>query len=345
MLVTEYVPGDELEVCGAAARESKETGREALTPALWMWRHVRNPLARAPWAVVARSEGRVLAHAAAVPSLLRIGPSCCAAAQVFFGGLERKEGFRQLHEVLFHRLEREGVEIAYVLADELGLSRYQELGLEPLFQVHARNMYLGLSGVSSRLDRQALRPFRRIAREARRIRPKLIEVPPDESTLVQAARLFIAQRESEGPAIALEKGEAFLKWRYLERPGPPFRVLVLRRKAGAGIDAFVILRTEEIEPGRLQIQLFDHATRSGGRRAMARLLGEIALWGLAEKADVLQGFAANGSELDQALVGAGCIRKKRERVFAARVLGRSEGPLSSPFPSKHVDLHAGDVEL
>jgi hypothetical protein len=66
---------------------------------------------------------------------------------------------------------------------------------------------------------------------------------------------------------------------------------------------------------------------------------------LAERADVLQGFAAAGSELDQALVGSGCIRKKRERTFAARWLGPPLYALDRAFPRRHIELRSGDLEL
>jgi hypothetical protein len=367
MHIVEYRPGDEVEICpredDAAsfvsahpplARGEPSTWknddvwdvdrRETTTPEIWAWRH-RTFVGRTPCAFVAREGDVMLGHAAALPTSLIVGDRVYRAAQLFFDAHVEREAFLALHLALFEQLRAEGTEIVYAIASEEDMPAYQSLELAPLFEVHARNLYLGLNAVSSRLDQQALRIVRRIAREARRIRTKLIEVSIDDLALSQAARLFVKSREHETPDLAIEKSEAWLRWRYVSRPRSDARMLVLRRRAGAGIDAFAIVRTFEIEPGRSVIQLLDHATKKPGRRAMAWLLGEVAMWGLVEKADVLQGYAAAGSELDQALVGSGCIRKKRERVFLGKWIGRSPNPFVAPFSTRHVDLHSGDVEF
>lgn len=367
MHIVEYRQGDEREICPQAEGASPAIAahpllgrgepsawknddvwdvdrRETTTPEIWAWRH-RTFLGRTPCAFVARDGDVMLGHAAALPTTLIAGDRTYRAAQLFFDARVERDAFLALHLALFEQLRAEGTEIVYAIASEGEMTAYQTLELAPLFEVHARNLYLGLSSVSPRLDQQALGIVRRIAREARRIRTKLIEVSMDDLALSQAARLFVKSREEEAPALALEKSEAWLRWRYISRPRSDARMLVLRRRAGAGIDAFAIVRTFEIEPGRSVIQLLDHATRKPGRRAMAWLLGEVAMWGLAEKADVLQGYAAAGSELDQALVGSGCIRKKRERVFLGKWIGRSPNPFIAPFSTRHVDLHSGDVEL
>jgi hypothetical protein len=335
--IAEYRPGDEAAIC-AALRE------DPVTPETWVWRH-RTLVDRSPCAFVAREGDALLGYAGAVQTSVLVGDRIFRAAQIFFDSTTDRETFLALHLALFEQLRAEGVEIVYAVASEEELPAYQSLELTPLFEVHARNMYLGLNKVSPLLDQQAFRILRRIAREARRIRTKLIEVALDDHAMAQAARLFARSRAEGPPDLALEKGEAWLRWRYIKRPGCEARMLVLRRRAGIGLDAFAIVRTYEIEPGRTVIQLLDHATKKPGRRAMAWLLGEVAMWGLAEKADVLQAYAASGSELDQVLVGSGCIRKKRERVFMGKWIGRMPSPFVAPFATRKIELHSGDVEL
>lgn len=383
MRVAEYAAGDEHAICArldtqdlvsepARPRGEGSSWRgdgtldisrpEAVTPALWLWRHGydlrrrpwdprgQDPQAAAgqayqPWAYVAWEGRDLVGHAAAVPSRLLIGGRPHRAAQIFFDRKVEREPFLALHLALFEQLRGDGVEVVYALAQDRDMPAYHSLELLPLFELHARNLYLGLNALSTRLDEQALGLVRRLAREARRFRTKLIEVTLDDIALAQAARLIAIARESNEPELAIEKEESWLRWRYLERPDTEFRMLVLRRRAGKGIDAFAIVRVFEVEPGRSVIQLLDHATRAPGRRALAWMLGEVAVWGLAEKADVLQGYAASGSELDQALVRSGFLRKKRERTLMAKWIGRPPTPVTTPFTTRRVDLHSGDVEL
>jgi hypothetical protein len=351
--VAPYTPGDEREICARApvsdSGESEDVWdvdpRQELTPERFVWRFIRNPLGRSPSVVVARLSGSIIGWAGAVRSSVAIGERSHRAAQLFFDPRTNPHALAPMAVALFERLRSEGVELVYMMATESELELGKRLELCPLFEVHARNMYLGLNKVSSRLDQQALRVVRRIAREARRVRTKLYEVPIDDGQLEQAVRLFAANREEERPDLALDKSVDWLRWRFKDVPGSDTRMVVLRRRAGAGIDAFALLRIFELEEKRWVIQLLDHATRHNGRREMAWLLGEVAVWGLAEQCDVLQAYAAQGSELDQALVGSGCIRKKRERQFCARWLGAPLSALDASFPTKHVELRSGDVEL
>jgi hypothetical protein len=215
------------------------------------------------------------------------------------------------------------------------------LGFVHTFDVVLRILYLGLGSVSSLLDEAALTPFRKLAKFARRLRLKLLEVDFEESWLAYAARLF-AQRRPD-LALAVERSQDYLRWRYRAHPEHRYRLLVLRRNAGVGIDAFVIIRMIEARPGRMYVQLIDHWTRIGERRWTAWLLGEVALWSMAEKADVVQAFAAAGSMLDQVLISTGCIWKKSSLPFMFKSFA---GPEDVQRPSASaVQLRAGDIDL
>lgn len=348
MQIADYQSGDELEVCAwlGGRTIAEASAVERLTPDIWRWRYTAHPLQPAPRAVIARRDGQLLGYAAAVPATVLAGGTAHRAVQIHFDAATA-EAARPLHDALFERLAGQNVALAFALVGSEHDDLYASMQFTQLFELHARNLYLGLSGVSQRLDKSALmKPFRRFAQGMVSLRPKLVEVPFDEGSIGHLERLFAANRDRDLPEISIERSAPWLAWRYQNRPGKQFRMLQVRRKAGAGIDAIAIVRLFEYEPGRVFIQLMDHTTREGGRRATAWLVGEVAMWGLAERADVLQAYAATGSELDQALLGSGCIRKKRIRNFFARWFGdAASSPLAAPFPTKHVDLCAGVVEL
>lgn len=215
-----------------------------------------------------------------------------------------------------------------------------ELGFRSSFDVVVRNFYLGLSGISTRLD-DTLEPFRRVAKLARRIRQKLIEVDFDATWVAYAARLFELRRSELG--LAIDRSEDYLRERYANRTDRGYRLLVLRRQAGVGIDGYAVVRLHEPEPGQTTIQLIDHWTRVGERRSTTWLLGELAMWGLAEQATVIQAFAAAGSVLEHVLIGAGCIRKPLSLPFMIRSLAPGEEELTVPLEG--VQLRAGDLAL
>lgn len=214
----------------------------------------------------------------------------------------------------------------------------EDLGFHTRFDVVLRNFYLGLGGISSRLD-ETLSGFRRVAKLARRIRQKLIEVDFDDTWIAYAARLFDLRRGEI--SLAVERSESYLRERYTAAKG--YRLLVLRRHAGVGLDGFVIVRVHEPEPSQVHIQVIDHWTRIGERRSTTWLLGELALWGLAENASVIQAFAAAGSVLDHVLIGAGCIRKPLSLPFMIRSLAQGEEGLEIPIDG--VQLRAGDLAI
>jgi hypothetical protein len=233
-------------------------------------------------------------------------------------------------------LDRAGVKLIFAVPSaRWPQSMLLELGFRSDFEVGARNFYLGLSGISQRLD-DRLQPFRRVAKLARRIRQKLIEVDFDDAWLAYAARLF-EQRRPE-LAFSVDRTEEYLRKTYRKEQGD--RLLVLRRHAGVGIDSFAVVRAFETDSGQRGLRLLDHWTRIGERRSTTWLLGELALWGLAEEFALIQAFAASGSVLDHLLIGAGCIKKPLSLPFFVRSL-RPDFALSAA----EVQIRGGDLEL
>jgi hypothetical protein len=313
----------------------------------WRWKFLDHPdRPKLPYLSVAREgEGAVAAQGARPIRLIRDG-QFERSAQVLessVGPLE-EEGELKLARALLDRLVADDVSLAYAVPTSLRTAKVLGgLGFQHSFDVVVRNLYLGLGSVSSRLDEAALTPFRKLAKFARRLRLKLIEVDFDETWLAYAARLF-AQRRPD-LAFAVERSQDYLRWRYKAHPEHQYRLLVLRRNAGVGIDAFVVLRMIEARPGRMYIELVDHWTRIGERRWTAWLLGELALWSMAENADVIQAFAAAGSLLDQVLIGVGCIRKKASLPFMVKELAPPEEQEAHPVVASSVQLRASDLDL
>jgi hypothetical protein len=213
-----------------------------------------------------------------------------------------------------------GTTIAYSVPSTPGQQQTLErAGFARAFDVSLRNLYLSIAPVSKALDGVSFGAMRNLARRAMQIRQKLIEVPLDDGWLGHAERVF-EHRAQANLGFAVRRDLAYLKARFGD-PAAGYRLLVLRRKAGVGADAYAIVRTFAYGSSRTCVQLVDHWSRNPDRRAIAWLLGELAVWGLAEKCDVLQGFAASGAPLDQVLVAAGCIRKKWTAPFMVKRLG------------------------
>jgi hypothetical protein len=235
---------------------------------------------------------------------------------------------------VLERLAEKGVHLVYAVPT----ARWSEdvlraLGFVTSFDVVLRNFYLGL-------DDDGLKSVRRVATLARRIRQKLIEVDFDDTWIAYAARLFDLKRSDI--SLGVDRSEEYLRSRY-RRGDREYRLLVLRRQAGVGIDGYAVVRLLEHEPGRTLIQLVDHFTKIGERRSTTWLLGEIALWGLAERASVVQAFAADGSVLEHVLIGAGCIRKPLTLPFMVRSLFPNEEGLKLPVDG--VQLRASDLAI
>jgi hypothetical protein len=65
---------------------------------------------------------------------------------------------------------------------------------------------------------------------------------------------------------------------------------------------------------------------------------------MTEGTEVLRGFAVAGSNIEQALIGMGGVRKKAERLLVVKRLGENAPAPESLDPTK-VALRAGDLEL
>jgi hypothetical protein len=343
MDVRRFQPGDDAELARFYGRVEGE-GSEVPHRPNWRWKYLEHPeTPKPPLLSLGWKDGGLVGATGAVPvRLIRDGEHARGAQLIEpedFRSVEPEQSLAIARD-LVTRLAEERIEYAFaVVIGQRSRAMLEALGFEHSFDVQLRNLYLGLGSVSTRLDETALNPVRRLAKFARRLRLKLMEVPFEESWMAYAARLF-AQRRPE-LAFAVERSQDYLRWRYRLHPEHKYRLLVLRRNAGTGIDAFAIARVYEARPGRKYVQLIDHWTRIGERRWTAWLLGEMALWGLAEHADVLQAFAPANSVLDQVLVSLGCIRKVATVPFLTKTLSGSAAPL---LPGA-VQLRAGDLDL
>lgn len=340
MQIASYRAGDELLLARLYAGAAHQRFLDA-----WAWRHRLAPgSGEAPWALVAWEGEQVAGFASAVSARVVLGGQSCRGAQVAGGALARYPESpvvaRTLHHMLVERLGQEGIQVIFGAVAKEQRPIFEELDFEPLFDVHARNLYVGLEGVSARLSKTAISPLRRFAREARRIRPKLVEHAFDAPMLEQLARLQAARAAEHG--LAVEKSVEYLAWRYTRDPRHPYRLLIYRSRAGQGMDAFAVVRRFETAKGRAILHVDDHWTREPGRRAQAKLFGDLMLLGLDEEADVLRCFAPAGSSTEQALLGLGGIRRKVERSFMMR---RLHGAPPVDLGARDVHLFAGDVEL
>ena len=298
------------------------------------------------WWVGATEGDQLRAYVAATPARLHLLGDARPAAQVASGGLCRLtqdiEVDARLYTALFEQLRASGVELAYAAVPDESVPLLQSLGFHWLFEAFGRNLYVGLDKVSSRLSRTALEPLRRFAKEARRLRPKLMDAPLDAAALDNLAGLWA--EDPPDTTFALAKDAEYLAWRYLSDPRAEYRVLTYRSKAGQGVSAFALARRAESESGRAVLHVDELWTRRGFRRDLAKLLGEVAMLALSEEVDAVRCFAAAGSGHEQALIGLGCIRKKAERhVMVKQLSGGAKLP--DPFPTKDVHVTSGDVEL
>ena len=63
--------------------------------------------------------------------------------------------------------------------------------------------------------------------------------------------------------FAIDRSEPYLMWRYGKHPDRHYRLLVLRRQAGVGIDAFIVVRMLPLDKNRFCAQLVDHCPGLG----------------------------------------------------------------------------------
>jgi hypothetical protein len=343
MDVTRYEPGDETAI--AELYETKSIRREVLD--CWQWRHVDAPGAfSAPAVVLCRHDGQLLGYLSAARSDLVVRGQPRAAAQIGLGSLGKLTGDvgldARMLNVLLDQLRAEGAAYVYVAAGAKERRFLEQNGFQFMFDVFARSLYIGLEAVSTRLSKAALSPFRKFAKEARRIRTKVLSVPLDEATIEQMAGLFAST--AEPVELGVSKSRDYLAWRYLADPRNDYELLTYRKTAGQGIDAFAFVRRSQSDTGRKVVYVDEQWTRLGGRRTNAKLFGEIALLGLTEESDVLRCFAPAGTAREQALLGLGCIRKKVERAFLVKRLD-TNAPALSPPTARDIPVSSGDLEL
>lgn len=253
--------------------------------------------------------------------------------------LSHQERVALLHHLLAS-LETDGVGVVYAGPSEaLTVNLLEEGGLSAAIDLVGRHLPVSMGG---RDPDEGPGTVRRVAKLARRLRQKLLEVEPDGMWLGFAQRLFF--QRAPDLDFALDRNAAHLEWRYRRHPFRRYRFSVLRRRAGTGLDAFVVWRIIESSSGKRTLQLVDHWTKIGERRSTAWLLGEMALLGLAEEGvDAIEAHAPSGSALEQALVASGCILKREQHTIFVKYLAneREHGFWSHGQP---LQLRAGDFE-
>lgn len=311
--------------------------------AAWSW--CEDGASRGAWSGVAalaykhdRPVEVLCAHRVGLLRQGRTEPAAELSAALGAGAeLTRQERVTMLHHLLAI-LEDQGVRRVLATPSEtLPESLLAEGGLLRAFDMVGRQLPLSMG---TRDPDEAPGPVRKLAKLARRLRQKLIEVSPDDTWLNFAYRMFL-QRAPELD-FALERSAQRLAWRYREHPLRRYRFSVLRRKAGTGLDAFVVWRVVDAGPGSRVLELVDHWTRLGERRSTAWLLGEMALLGLAEEGvDAVLAHAPSGSPLEQTLIASGCILRREHVPVFVKALGTESGAWSS---SPALELRAGDFE-
>lgn len=322
--------------------------KEALGGDLWEWRFTKSPYAveSAPSFAMAEgpSGGRIWASAVRMEVIASGGT--VPAAQVIGGDLShlsREEALDQkLLAPFLEGLRQSGVKLVFGAVEPRDREHVEKLGFFALSEASVRSLYLGL-GLTRRMGRErSFSPLRRIAQEAARIRTKLVETNLDEQTVRRFAQAHGIRAHEH--SFGIHKTDAYLEWRYLEDPRRSYRFFTHRRRAGIGLDGFVVVANEESQRGRVETHVVDHWSREGGRRAHAVFLGEVVLWAMAEEAEVMRTFAAQGTNVEQALVGMGGVRKKAERVLVLKRLVE-DAPAPEQLDPRKIDLRAGDVEL
>ncbi len=338
MRIADLAPGDIARLAALFAEPERARFEQAFA---WRFQQVPQPLD-----ALAMDE-RATAFIAAQPLPLFAQWKNVAAVQLGGGALARYSSDESVNQALLSQLLTQlratPVALALAVVEPERAPLYERYGFRKLFDASARNLYLGLDAVSPSLSQRALGPVRAFAKEARRIRPKLIETPLNDATFEQLARLMASNRDHH--PLTVDKSLAYLSWRYGKEPRYGYRLLTYRSKAGEPIAAFALVRRFNTHRGRHLLHLDTHWTRDPGRRAQAKLLGELALYGLTESADVLRCFAVEGSHTEQTLVSLGCIRKKLERTVLVARIAVDAPELASPLDPKQVSLDAGDLEL
>ncbi len=319
---------------------------QAIGGALWRWRFESAPVsAKGPCFAIGEKHGGPRAWASAIRNEMVLSGEVVPAAQVAGGDLARLSGDeafdRALFDALCAELGADGVKLVFAAVEPHLRRHFVALGFFPLAEVAVRSLYLGL-GISRRMGRDSMNPLRAIAREAARIRTKLVEVELDADHLQRLSQAHAMRRREH--SFAVHKSERYLAWRYLEDPRGAHRFFVHRRRVGLGLDGFAAVRLEETDRGRVETHVVDHWNREPGRRAHAVFLGEVALWAMTEGTEVLRGFAVAGSNVEQALIGMGGVRKKAERLLVLKRI-TEDVPAPESLDPRKVSVREGDLEL
>jgi hypothetical protein len=212
----------------------------------------------------------------------------------------------------------------------------EQLGLRPAFELCLRNFYLSMGALSGVLEERGPHPLRKVATFARRIRQKMVEVDLTEGWLGDAARVS-AERQA-GLGLAVVRDAAYLAWRYTATPHK-YRMLVLRRAVGAGIDGYAIVEPLPADERGGCMRVVDHWSRSADRVGDSRFMFELALWFLSEHVSVVQALGVPGSALDGLFMRTGGFKKAWSGALWWRALdGATPMPSASAAALRASDL-------
>ena len=253
--------------------------------------------------------GDEVATRAAVPVELMIDGAVVPGAQIVaMGGTCAPDRAQLLGQQVLDGLQAKGVRAVYGVASaEWPAETLEALGFRPMLELSLRSFYLSLGVFGDVFESKGPHPLRAAAAFARRLRQKMIEVSFDDGWLESAARVSEARGEAMG--LSVRRTREYLRWRYKDAPLRHYRLLVLRRNAGAGIDGYAVVEPFEPEPDRIGVRVVDHWSRSDDRVGDPGFMVELAMWCLAERASVVQALGVQGSSLDGLFKRTGGFKK------------------------------------
>ena len=243
-----------------------------------------------------------------------------------------------LYGPLLEHAKQSGVAWAYGVGHNNEVCRDLEcLNFEERFQLVLRRQYLGLTALHGHLKAGKF-GLRQVASMGRQIRKRLFEMDLDQNWLTLAESVFASRQAST--SFALTRAATDLHRRFAIED---YGFLVLRRRTGEGIDAYVVFEEYEDTKGRLVLRLLDFWTIKASRRSLIWLMGELAVWALAVGVDIIETFVIKGSETEQAVLASGAVRNKGVYPVYTRTLGEREMPESSGSDLRAADFSLGDL--
>ncbi len=328
---------DQTQPSASIERHDKTDQGEGALGDLWRWRFSQNPSARIDGAMFSRGDTQALTWIE-LPSMV-LGQRA-RGAQLFCPQQDRRMDDPELIDHAVQYLRAKGVQLVFAAVEPELVPALAPLGFWALGAVNLRNQHLGLGAVSRRLSKRALAPMVRVAKEARRIRTRLVESPINEHLIERFAQ--DRPEPAEPLYLQLHKDQPFLKWRYTSKPHDQHFALSYMPKTGLGTEAMLILETGEAKQGRPVLRVVDMWIRRSLKRATTGLLAELAMWSLSEGYDTVQVLGIAGAPSEVALKSAGAVRVSVRRTL---VIKRIDESLPAPSPGAKFEFGAGDLHF